>query len=108
MVLPDVVRLFSRGCVEMLRRGVNIATMALNEFEKEEALQRRLMIERIDSCNLGRASDCAALVRDAARLAHERFFSARFGYFEGVSRCIVFSSSLRKKAIRAARFGTSG
>src|SRR4051812_49330008 len=66
--------------------------MALNEFEKEEALQRTLIGQRMDDCDVTDADQCQSLAQDAARLAYERFFRFRFGGFVGTDHCVVFSN----------------
>jgi len=64
--------------------------MALNEYEKEEALQQVLIENRLNECEQTDPEVCRAITTDAARIAYEHFSRIRFGCFCGDDCCVVY------------------
>src|SRR4051794_9514111 len=74
------------------RLRITTDVMGLNEYEKEEALQYHLIVDRINACDPKDSGQCQDVAREAARLANTRFMPNRFGSFDGVERCVVYSN----------------
>jgi hypothetical protein len=78
--------------------------MALNEYEKEAALQQALVEDRLDQCDETDLQICRTLTQDAARIANEYLQCYRFGSFCGNGCCIVYANMGANNSSTRERF----
>src|SRR4051794_8829647 len=64
--------------------------MPLNEFQKEQSLQRELNEKMIERCEPEDEPFCREITQLAANVAKKHFSDSHFGCFVGFMKCIVF------------------